>query len=189
MEFIKMDLQWFAEGGDGAAPQDGDQGSTAAETDLPVAGETLSDGTKVDAQLAAALEAQAKKHPELKDKYAKARGGKPQPQQPQQEAQPGTKTLEERWEEAKKGEFKDLFGRDVKSAVDDRFKNHEDVSKYEPMLKLLREERGVDSNEALMKSIMDDDSRWEEKANEMGMTIEEYEQHAFNYCSDKHFNS
>ena len=27
------------------------------------------------------------------------------------------------------------------------------------------------------------------KAKEMGMTLEEYEQHAFNYCSDKHFNS
>ena len=27
------------------------------------------------------------------------------------------------------------------------------------------------------------------KAEEMGMTLEEYERYAFEYCSDKHFNN
>jgi hypothetical protein len=173
MEFFKMDLQWFGEGGDGAAPAGDNGGSDAAEmNDLPMPGETLADGTKVDAQLAAALEAQTKKHPELKQKYARARGNGPQAQRQPVQQPSEEKTLEQRWEEAKKGEFKDLFGRDVKSAVDDRFKNREDVTKYEPMLKLLREERGVNTNDELMQAIMNDDARWEDKANEMGMTVE-----------------
>lgn len=181
MDYFEMDLQYFAEGGGAAAPAEGgESGSDAAENSLPEAGETLADGTKVDARLAAALKDQAKRHPELKDRYAKARAAiAPDAAQAgngaggQTEAgEPGGKTPEEEWEEAKKGRFKDFFGRDVKAAVDDRFKNHQDLDKYEPMLKILREKAGVDSNDALMESIVNDDSVWEKKAEEMGMTIE-----------------
>lgn len=177
MDFLRMDLQHFAEGGAAAAPAGGgDEGSNAADNGLPVAGETLADGTKVDARLAAALETQVKKHPELKDRYAGARG-KGQPQQAQQaEGQPGEMTKAQRWEQLKKGEFAEEYGADVQGAVQDRFKNQADATKrlekLAPMLEILRTRAGVESEDDLIKQIMDDDSLYEEEAEQKGMTVE-----------------
>lgn len=180
MDFFEMDLQYFAEGGAAAAPAGGgDEGSNAADNGLPVAGETLADGTKVDARLAAALETQVKKHPELKDKYAGARGqGQPrqaQQEQPQQ-AQEQTGEKAQRWEQLKKGEFAEEYGADVQRAVQDRFKNQADATKQleklAPMLEILRTRAGVENDDELIKQIMDDDSLYEEEAEKKGMTVE-----------------
>lgn len=177
---IKLNLQRFAEEGAGmeAAPEAGAE-TAAAETAAPAepvisAGDTLPDGTRVqNARVAAALEKQMKRHPELRGVYGQA-----PKQQPEQSAEPAEKTIQERWEEAKRGEFAELYGQDVQNAVRDRFKNQADVSEQlnalEPMLKVLRERAGVESNDDLIKHVMDDDSLYEEEADEAGMTVSAY---------------
>ena len=178
----KLNLQRFAEDGAGmeAAPEAGAE-AAAAETTAPAeqpisAGDTLPDGTRVqNARVAAALEKQMKRHPELRGVYGK---GQPAPSQAQGSAEPAEKTIQERWEEAKKGEFAELYGQDVQNAVRDRFRNQADVSEQlnalEPMLKVLRERAGVESNDDLIRHVMDDDSLYEEEADAAGMTVSAY---------------
>ena len=178
---FELNLQRFAEEGAGmeAAPEAGAE-TAAAETAAPAepminAGDTLPDGTRVqNARVAAALEKQMKRHPELRGVYGQAQA-KPQPAQG---AEPAEKTIQERWEEAKKGEFAELYGQDVQNAVRDRFKNQQDTSAQlnalEPMLKVLRERAGVESNDDLIKHVMDDDSLYEEEADAAGMTVSAY---------------
>ena len=181
MKFI-LDLQRFTEiGAAEAAPE-----STGAETEAaesapaePVinAGDTLPDGTRVQsAQVAAALQKQMKRHPELRGVYGQAR----QQQQTAAAEESAERSIDERWEEAKKGEFAELYGRDVQNAIRDRFKNQRDVSgqldALEPMLKVLRDRAGVESNEELIQHVLDDDSLYEEEASEAGMTVAAYRQ-------------
>lgn len=183
MELIKLNLQLFAEEGAQAAPEAAAAETAAAVTEPAAAepsrvtaGEQLPDGTTVkNAQVAAALEKQMKRHPELRNVYGK---GQPAQAQPAMNAEPAEKTIEQRWDEAKKGEFADLYGRDVQNAIRDRFKNQantsEELNKLEPMLKVLRERAGVENNDELIKQVMDDDSIYEEEANARGMTIPAY---------------
>jgi hypothetical protein len=130
------------------------------------------------------MEKQMRRHPELRQVY----GRKGQPaQQTSGQGQPGTNgaqgadaDLRARWEEAKKGEFAQFYGEDVKSAIQDRFKNQADLQaamdKLEPALKVLRERAGVETNDELANHILDDDSLYEEAANEAGMSVEGYKQ-------------
>ena len=186
MEF-KLNLQMFAEqaaapaaGGAEGAPAGGGAETAAAETVTATqanVGDTLADGSRVtDARVAAALNKQMRKHPELRAVYGQT---EQQPAEMATEA-PAEKTAEERWEEAKKGEFAEFYGRDVQSAVQNRFKNQQDVGQQlnalEPMLKVLRDRAGVASNEDLIKAVMDDDSLYEEEANAKGMTIPAYKE-------------
>ena len=178
----KLNLQMFAGEGAGEAapaaePATGGGAETAAAVpaaSAPIsAGSTLADGTRVpNAQVAAALEKQMKRHPELRSVYGQA------PQQQAVQAAPAEKTIDQRWEEAKKGEFAELYGRDVQRAIQDRFKNQKqmqgELDKLEPMLKVLRERAGVGSNEELSKQILDDDSLYEDEANARGMTVNAY---------------
>ena len=175
---IKLNLQRFAGEGAEAAPAAGAEtaaAETAAPAETPIsAGDTLPDGTRVqNARVAAALEKQMKRHPELRGVYGQA-----PKQQPEQSAEPAEKTIQERWEEAKKGEFAELYGQDVQNAVRDRFKNQQDTSAQlnalEPMLKVLRERAGVESNDDLIRHVMDDDSLYEEEADAAGMTVSAY---------------
>lgn len=172
-----FNLQLFGDGGAGAgaAPAGGTGEGEAAVTSPG----TLEDGTVVDNRLAARMEEQAKKR--------KARGESAvaavQAAQPVQQAQPQAaeepeKSLDDEWIEAKKGKFKDQFGRDVKAAIDERFKNQKDandqLAAMKPMLDALMKKAGVDSVDELQKMILDDDSLYEEEAEEMGMPVEAY---------------
>ena len=177
MDF-KLNLQRFAEGEGGeAAPAAGAETATAAETSAAPAvnvGTQLPNGQTVQSpQVAAAMNRQMKKHPELRQVYGQNQGaGQPGANQP---AGP---TIEQRWEEAKKGEFAEMYGRDVQRAIQDRFKNQSDVNdqlnRLEPMLKVLRDRAGVSSNDELIKEVMDDDSLYEEDAQDMGMSVDAY---------------
>ena len=89
-EFL-FNLQYFAEdGGDAAAaPAGGDAGGVATGTETaessqrPIqAGDTLSDGTQLSAQAAAAMEKQLKRHPEMRERYFGQNG---QPANPPQQ--------------------------------------------------------------------------------------------------------
>ena len=180
----RLNLQQFAEDGAAAAPETADaETATAAEpvqaapAETPTinAGDTLPDGTTVqNAQVAAALKRQMDRHPELRQVY----GQKPQAQNPAAAAPPAERTIEERWDEVKKGEFAELYGRDVQNAVRDRFKNQMDanqsLTKLEPMLKVLRDRAGVGTNDELVAHVLDDDSLYEEEADKQGMTVPAY---------------
>jgi len=177
-----LNLQRFAEEGTGsAAPETaGAETAAAVETTDIQAGETLADGSVVSPQVAAAMNSQMAKHPELREVYGRARTRAQRQAQAAQAEEPAEKTTEQEWEELKKGKYKDLYGRDVQGAINQRFKNQQDAQKamdgLEPALAVLRERAGVQSNEELVKQIMDDDSLYEEKAAEAGMTVPMYKQ-------------
>ena len=183
----KLNLQKFAEEGETAVPETA-AAETAPAAEQPAedfqfsAGDILADGQPVTSQVAAAMNKQMARHPELRKVYGQGRKQGMQAQSaqadPGQAAPAAEKTAEERWNEAKKGEFAEFIGRDIQSAIRDRFKNQQDVSEQlnalEPMLKVLRERAGVESNEELIHHVMDDDSLYEEEASEAGMTVAAY---------------
>lgn len=186
-----LNLQQFADEGEGAAIPEtaGAETATAAEsTAEPInvnAGDQLADGTAVSSQVAAEMNRQMAKHPELRQAYGqglKQRGPKGQQpaEGPEQGAAPAEKTIEDEWRELRNGKYKEQYGRDVREAVQDRFRNQADVTAQlnalEPMLKVLRERAGVTTNEDLTNYILDDDSLYEEAANEAGMTVPKYKE-------------
>lgn len=195
MKRIVMDLQWFAdEGAEAAAAPEAAESTgseNAAETTgtaeaaAPVfrAGDKLPNGQQVpSARVAAELERQMKRHPELRKVYGQAgaqqqAGGEKAPAEGQPEAQP-EETIQAKWEAAKKGEFKELYGQDVQNAIKDRFKNQADAKQQldgmQPMLQALMKKAGVDSVDELSKLVLDDDSLYEDEAEEAGMTVEGY---------------
>ncbi len=201
MKRIVWDPQYFTEApAADAAPAEGTVESAGTEQtavsgtneSAPMkAGDTLPDGTKVpSARVAAELERQMKRHPELRKVYGQG-GTQQQAAQPaagQPETAPAEPTIQEKWEAAKKGEFKDLYGQDVQNAIRARFKNQEDLQgkldAVQPMLEALMQKAGVDSVEELSQLVLDDDSLYEEEAEEAGMTVERYKQ--FKALQDEH---
>lgn len=163
--------------GAGAAPAAaGEAGGQAAVTNG-----VLEDGTKMDNRLAARMEEQARKRRERGEepvKPAAQMAAQKQPEQPQ-ETEP---SLDDQWNEAKKGKFKDQYARDVQAAIKDRFKNQEDANEklamLEPALKALARQRGIDEGnfDELAKDILNDDSLFEQEAEEHGMPVEAYRQ-------------
>ena len=173
----------FAEGGEAAAAETagtapaGGAESSAAGTAPISAGDTLGNGQQVqNAQVAAELNRQMKRHPELRQVY----GQKPQQApQAQAQAQPAEKTIQEKWDELKKGEFKTLFGEDVQRAIQDRFKNQADLQKQldalQPILDAGRKIYGTEDNAALLEAMNNDErliQKEEDEAEAAGMTVE-----------------
>ena len=176
-----MDLGWFGEEGAAAAPAAGAEAAGSAET--AVAGAPDMSGQEpqaanVSPRIASEMERQRKAHPE---RYAKQQQADA-PAAVQTDTEKAAEAeLQSRWEAAKKGEFAKFYGQDVQNAIKERFKNQkadteelEGYRKLEPALKVLRERAGVESNDDLMAQIMDDDSLYEDAANEAGMTVEAY---------------
>lgn len=187
----RYDLQYFADGAGSAAAAAAGSGEGAGiqaqQAELPRAGQTLADGTRVDARLADALRRQAEKHPER----AVMAGNTPEAMKADTRDAAGKnagqqgdgkgraeKSIEDEWAELKKGRFAEQYGKDVQAAVQDRFKNQKDqterLSRLEPMLKILMEQNGVESEEDLIDRITNDDSLYEDAAEEAGMTVEAY---------------
>jgi len=194
MKRIVMDLQYFTEDG-GAAAATPEAAETSGSEQAAVsgtneaapfrAGDTLPDGQKVpSARVAAELERQMKRHPELRKVYGQA-GKQQAEEQPQQ---PEEMTIQQKWEAAKKGEFKELYGADVQAAIKDRFKNQADAKQQldgmQPMLEALMKKAGVESLEELSELVLDDDSLYEDEAEEAGMTVERYKE--FKALQDEH---
>lgn len=176
MAYMKLNLQLFGDGGAGAgAAPAGGTGEGEAAVMSPG---TLEDGTVVDNRLAARMEEQARKRKARGESAVSAiPAAQPEPQE-QQAAEEPEKSLDDEWIEAKKGKFKDQFGRDVKAAIDERFKNQKDandqLAAMKPMLDALMKKAGVESVDELQKMILDDDSLYEDEAEEMGMPVEAY---------------
>ena len=185
---IKLNLQQFAEEeGAAASLPAAAETASAAENAANVtisAGDTLPDGSAVSSQVAAAMNKQMERHPELRKVYGQTMKRQGKSVQPQEAADAGApaaeKSVEERWNEAKKGEFAEFYGRDVQSAIQDRFRNQADanqqLSKLEPMLKVLMDRAEVKNVDELIHHVMDDDSLYEDAASEAGMTVAAYKQ-------------
>lgn len=198
MNRIVIDLQWFTEEGApaAAAPEAAATGGSeqaavtgTEETAAFRAGDSLPNGQKVpSARVAAELERQMKRHPELRKVYGQAGKQQAAPAATEQPEQTPEETIQQKWEAAKKGEFKELYGKDVQAAIQDRFKNQADLQQQldglQPMLAALMQKAGVDSVEELSDLILDDDSLYEEEAEEAGMTVERYKQ--FKALQDEH---
>ena len=185
-----MDLSWFGEEG-AAAPA----AEAAGSEQTAVAGAPDMSGqaqqANVSPRVAAEMKRQMQAHPERYQKPQQADAPAAVQTDPEKAAEA---ELQSRWEAAKKGEFAKLYGQDVQNAIKERFKNQkqdtEELTGYrnlEPMLKVLRERAGVESNEDLMAQVMDDDSLYEDAANEAGMTVEAYKKYLkFQQEHDEH---
>ena len=98
-----------------------------------------------------------------------------------EEGQEQEETPEERQAgyEKFKEKYRDLYGKDVKSHIDRRFKDeqrlHEQLDSYTPLMSLLSERYGIeDGNVAkIMEAIDNDDSFWEEQALKENMTVDQ----------------
>ena len=187
MKKIWMNLQMFADGENAgaaeaapAAPEGGGAEIQAAGTETAIrAGDTLADGRQVQgAQVAAELNRQMRKHPELRKVYGqRPAAAQQQAQEPEQaEAQTGEKTRQERWDELIKGEFKDFYGQGVQNAIKDRFKNQQDATKQleaqNEVLAMAMKDRGVNSLDELRKSYQSTDPDLEAEAEKAGMTVD-----------------
>ena len=179
MAYFRLNLSMFGDGGAGAgaapAAGTGDGGEAAVTTG------TLDDGTVVDNRLAARMEAQAKKRQARGESPKQTPAPAAQPEQAQQAEtaeEPAERSLEDEWTEAKKGKFKEMIGRDIQAAIQDRFKNQKDandqLAAMQPMLKALMQKAGAESVEEMQEMILDDDSLYEEDAERAGMTVEGY---------------
>ena len=179
MAYFKLNLHLFEGDGAGAAPAAGGEGGG---NEAAVVTGTLEDGTVVDNRLAARMQEQARKRKGRGEEPmpVKAREMNPQPAQ-QQEEPAQEPSLDDQWVEVRE-KFKDQYGRDVKNAIQDRFKNQKDanetLAKLEPALKALARQRGIDEDnlDELANNILSDDSLYEEEAEKAGMTVEGYRQ-------------
>jgi len=182
MAYFEMNLKLFEGGaaGAGAAPAAGPAGEGGGTEAAVITPGELEDGTQVDARLAARMEEQARKRASRGEEPVKQAAHKAatktQENAPADNAEPD---LDAEWQEAKK-RFRDQYGRDVKAAVDDRFKNQKDANeqlgKVMPALQALAKKLGLDENDTdgVIETILDDDSLYEEEAEAAGMTVEGY---------------
>lgn len=176
----RLDLQLFTEGGSAAGGGEGG----GSEADVQI-GETLEDGTVVDANLASSMREDADMYPTRKQP-ANAQGRRRSGESGQQ-AESGEEPTPEEWAEAKK-RFAKFYGNDVQSAVKDRFKNQDDANKklesMNPMLEALMKKTGAESVEELQNLILNDDSLYQEEADAMGMPVEQYK--VYKQLQDEH---
>lgn len=176
---IKMNLHLFEGGAAGAGAAAAGNGAGEGGGEAAVVPGVLEDGTQVDNRLAARLEQQARRRKARGEAPVQTAAQMPQEQKAEEPAEQEP-SLEDQWKEAKKGKYRELWGRDVQAAVQDRFKNQEDanekLAKVLPALSAIAKQRGIDENDldAIVENILDDDSLYEEEADRMGMTVEGY---------------
>lgn len=85
-----------------------------------------------------------------------------------------------KFDELIKGEFKDLYDARVQSIVKDRLGDVKQMkaklASVSPVLELLAQRYGLDTEDpdALLEAVEQDDAYWEQAADEVGMTVEQY---------------
>jgi hypothetical protein len=91
-------------------------------------------------------------------------------------------TLEARFEDMIKGEFKDVFAKRTQSIIDERFKKtkgiEEKLKSLDPILNTLAEKYGTDASdiEGLLKAVDEDESFYQRAAMEEGLTVKQYKE-------------
>ena len=102
---------------------------------------------------------------------------------PKGKAADSPETMEARFEELIKGEYKEAFSKRTQAIIDERFKKakgtEERLKSIEPILSVLAEKYGSDANdiEALKKAIDEDDTFYQEAAMEAGLTVKQYKEY------------
>ncbi len=165
INFLKLDLQLFADGAGAGGSGTGAEGATGATATAAVSqtkgvkGNPLANvvyGKQDDGAQAASVQNNA--------------AGSGSVEAPDRNAE---------FEKLIKGEYKDLYDQRVQDTVQKRLKgSKETVDKYNalsPTLELLARKYGVDASdiEALNKAIEDDDAYYEQEALEKGVTVEQ----------------
>ena len=163
----------------GAGGAGGDAGTSAEGMPAGNRVTILEDGTQVDQRLAERMEKQRKRHPERAQRGL-ATPAVPQGMPAQQDAAQTAKTPDEEFEELIKGKYKDQYQARFQQGINDRFRNQADLQGQldglKPMLDALAKQHGTEPGDykALSDAILDDDSLYEEEAEEAGMTVEAY---------------
>ena len=157
-ELLTLNLQLFAEGGDGGTGAEGTAGSGVATTPKGVKSNPLAD-VKYGIQEDGVQNANAQETDVV-----------------------DTVDLNAEFEELIKGKYKDQYNAKMSDTVQKRLKGtKEQVAKLEslnPVLELLGKKYGVDASdaEALIKAVEEDDSYFEEEALELGVPVEQLKQ-------------
>lgn len=161
-KLLTLNLQLFAEGGDGGTGAEGTAGSGVATTPKGVKSNPLAD-VKYGIQ------------PEESVQNANA-----------QETDVGTEDLSAEFEELIKGKYKDQYNAKMSDTVQKRLKGTKEqaaeqearLESLKPVLELLGKKYGVDATdaEALIKAVEEDDSYFEEEALELGVPVEQLKQ-------------
>lgn len=152
-ECLSINLQLFAEGGDGGTGANGESGVSAGVPSLQTTGD--------------------------KSPLANVRYGKQDAQTADVRSADDGVDRNAQFEALIKGEYKDLYDAKVQDTIQKRLKSSkETVDKYNslsPTLELLGRKYGVDANdiEALNKAIEEDDAYYEDEALEKGVTVEQ----------------
>ena len=191
MNKLLMFLQMFA-GEEGAAAEPAGGGAetvaavNTATEDAPFSvGDTLRDGSQVaDARVAAALNRQMKRHPELRQVYAQRQAQQQAPVQAaagQPNQTPGTPAeapADDRraeWEKIKE-QYKDFYGEDISARIHDRFKNQADakaeMESWRPVIDALKKRSEVTDDKEFRDMILNDESDLEQEAEEREMSVE-----------------
>ncbi len=90
--------------------------------------------------------------------------------------------FEEEWKALKKGDYKEQYDRDVKAAVDKRFKSakaaEDNLAKMQPLMQALATKYGKDVSDidGILQASNDDDSYYEQAAYDAGLSVSEYRQ-------------
>jgi len=171
-----INLQLFAEGGDGAGAAPGDA--------APAGGENAGTGEPVP-------DAGGRKRQRRADKFANVRFGRDenidvQPQQQPTEPEPEPEP-EETFDSLRKGKYKKEADEWAKGLIKNRFGEihaaEAKLSTLAPTLQLLAERYGIEAGEdgsydldALNKAVTDDDAYYEDAAAERGLSVETYRQ-------------
>lgn len=159
-KLLTLNLQLFAEGGDGGTGAEGTAGSGVATTKG------------------------VKSNPLADVKYGKQEDSVQVTNA--QETDVGTEDLSAEFEELIKGKYKDQYNAKMSDTVQKRLKGTKEqaaeqearLESLKPVLEMLGKKYGVDATdaEALIKAVEEDDSYFEEEALELGIPVEHLKQ-------------
>ena len=165
MIFKVLDLQFFADGGDGGTGTANEAGATGAEINPSDAGK------------------------DERAKLATVRYGKPDTEEAANEVQDAAEHVEKdetppdrnaEFEKLIKGEYKDIFDDRVQTILKERWKNtkilEDTVNKVTPVLEMIAKKYGVAANDydKLLAAVEDDNALYEADAAREGMSVDQY---------------
>lgn len=93
-----------------------------------------------------------------------------------------TRDMDAEWKKMINGEFKDFYSRDTQKLINSRFRDHKTLQerdqKYAAIAEKLAGRYGKDARDLDgLSAALDGDMQWkQEKADELGMTVEQYDQ-------------
>ena len=174
MDYIKIDLQLFADGGDGGA-------TVAADASVGMAASTAEGQNRADDRRLAPGRSQRKENPLANVRYGLQREEAAAPDTAQTEAanQEGQEQAET-FDDLIKGKYKADYDARVQATIRDRLKgSNERMNKLNPIIEAVAQRYGMDTSDldkldlnALSEKIAGDTSQYEKEAIETGIPAE-----------------